>query len=322
LTKYGAYNIVDNQGQNSIIYAGNINSSFYLIHPIILFTSLSGGQVKDLRYSSATERITIQRITQQGREKSAEDLVTKERPLSIVLNNRELITLLCSPLEFDCLAVGFLTSEGLIRGKDEIKKITVDDKKRIVRIENRRDIGYPRDLLLKRTIISDYSGAFSFHSPSSREKPKIVLSTLHVSASEIFALVKQFEGHSRIFPVTGGVHSAALCNPGRILVFSEDIGRHNAIDKVFGRCMMDGISTDGRLLITSGRVSSEIVLKAAVRNIPVFISRSAPTDMGIRLAQDSGITLVGFVRNDRMNIYTYGERVDDNGNKERNNRTD
>jgi FdhD protein len=105
------------------------------------------------------------------------------------------------------------------------------------------------------------------------------------------------------------VHSAALCDTKSILVFSEDIGRHNAIDKVFGECLLKDIPIHDRLLVTSGRVSSEILSKAAKRRIPLLISKSAPTNLGVQLANEVGITLIGFVREKRMNVYTHRWRV-------------
>ena len=105
------------------------------------------------------------------------------------------------------------------------------------------------------------------------------------------------------------MHSAALCDNRDILVFAEDIGRHNAIDKIFGECILRDIPTDDRIVITSGRIPSEILLKVARRKIPIIISISAPTDLGVRLATDLGMTLIGFVRGKRMNVYTNGWRV-------------
>jgi len=109
--------------------------------------------------------------------------------------------------------------------------------------------------------------------------------------------------------MTGGVHSAALCDTESILVFSEDIGRHNAIDKIFGKCILKDMPTDGRIVITSGRISSEILLKVAKRNIPIIISKSAPTDLGVKLANDLGITLLGFARGKRTNAYANDWRI-------------
>jgi FdhD protein len=122
-------------------------------------------------------------------------------------------------------------------------------------------------------------------------------------------MVKDFQERSDVFKATGGVHSAALCDTNSILLFTEDIGRHNAIDKIFGGCLLEDIPLNDRAMMTSGRVSSEILLKVARRNIPILISKSAPTDVAVKLADNWGITLVGFVRGTKMNVYANSQRV-------------
>ncbi len=122
-------------------------------------------------------------------------------------------------------------------------------------------------------------------------------------------MVKEFQDCSQVYRITGGVHSAALCDTGSILVFADDIGRHNAIDKIFGQSLLENIPTRDRIILTSGRISSEILLKVAKRNIPIIISKSAPTNLAVRLANDLGITLIGFVRGKRMNAYTNDWRI-------------
>jgi len=136
-----------------------------------------------------------------------------------------------------------------------------------------------------------------------------VESRTEISTQEVFNLVSEFQRRSQVYRATGGVHSAALCDTKSILVFSEDIGRHNAIDKIIGECILNDISTDDHIVITSGRISSEILLKVAKRSIPIVISKSAPTNLGVRLADDLGVTLIGFVRGKRMNVYTNSWRV-------------
>ena len=253
------------------------------------------------------ERFSIVRISTEG-ENDTEDVIAREFSLTIILNNQELVTLLCSPTDLKYLAIGFLFSEGLLRGKDEIKKILVDDQRGVVRVETEESGELAQDVLFKRLITSGCGRGVSFYSAADATGQKVE-SQVKVSAPEVFALVNEFVQHSQVFKATGGVHSAALCHTKGILVFSEDIGRHNAIDKVFGECILRDIPTDDHMIITSGRISSEILLKVAKRNIPILISKSAPTNLGVRLADELGITLIGFVRGKKMNIYTNRWRV-------------
>jgi FdhD protein len=220
-----------------------------------------------------------------------------------------LVTLLCSPADLKYLAIGFLVSEGLLKSKDEIKKIVVDDQRGVVRVETEEDKGLASQLLFKRLITSGCGRGASFYSAADVKNQARVESQIVISAPQVFALVKEFQHRSQVYKATGGVHSAALCDTKSILVFSEDIGRHNAIDKIFGECMLTDLPTEDRLIITSGRISSEILFKVAKRNIPILISKSAPTNLGVKLAADFGITLIGFARGKRMNVYTDSWRV-------------
>lgn len=254
------------------------------------------------------ERYPILRVTAQGSNET-EDTVTKEIPLTIILNSRELVTLLCSPTDLKYLAIGFLFSEGLLRSKYEIKKVIADDRRGVVQVETEKNKEFTSELLSKPLIASSGSRKASFYSASDTQDKIEVESKITIAPHEVFTLVNEFQHRSQVFKTTGGVHSAALCDTGGILVFSEDIGRHNAIDKVFGECILTDISTDDRVIITSGRVSSDILLKVAKRRIPILISKSAPTNLGVRLADDFGITLIGFVRGKRMNVYTNRWRV-------------
>ncbi|MFC2005041.1 formate dehydrogenase accessory sulfurtransferase FdhD [Chloroflexota bacterium] len=259
-----------------------------------------------------TEKIPILRLTEENRS-NVEDVVAREFPLTLILNNKELVTLLCSPKDLNYLAIGFLFSEGLLEGKDEIKKIIVDDQRGVVRIETNEDRAMADDLIFKRLITSGCGRGASFYSAADVQNQTKIESRLEISARKVVSLVREFQNQSQLYRTTGGVHSAALCDARSILVFNEDIGRHNAIDKIFGECVLKDIPTDERLVITSGRISSEILLKVARRNIPIIISKSAPTDLGVKLANDLGITLLGFVRGKRINAYTNDWRVAGDG---------
>ena len=254
------------------------------------------------------EKFPILRVTEQGRSEE-EDIITAEFALTIILNNQELVTLLCSPTDLNYLAIGFLSSEGLLKSKDEIKKIVVDDQRGVARVETEEDKRLESQLLFKRLITSGCGKGASFYSDADVKNQAKVESQIRISAPQVFALVKEFQHRSQVYKTTGGVHSAALCDTKSILVFSEDIGRHNAIDKIFGECMLTDLPTEDRLIITSGRISSEILFKVAKRNIPILISKSAPTNLGVKLAADFGITLIGFARGKRMNVYTDSWRV-------------
>jgi len=256
------------------------------------------------------DKVPVLRVTKQGR-REMEDTVVTEFHLTIVLNNRELVTLLCSPAKLEFLAIGFLFSEDAIDSKDVIKDIVLDPERGVINVTTKEPVRFAKDILSKRIIAS--SGGKGTSSSATIHPQSRIDSQIHISQPEVINLIGEFLHRSELYAATGGVHSAALCDTKTILVFSEDIGRHNAIDKIFGECIVKDIPTQDRLLITSGRVSSEIVLKVAKRNVPILISKSAPTNLGLKLANDSGITLIGFVREKRMNVYTHTWRLVSHG---------
>lgn len=234
----------------------------------------------------------------------------REFPLTIMLNGEQLVTVLCSPGDLEALALGFLYSEGMIRGKEEITGMSLDGELGIVRIRTAEDKTQNGKLFMKRVLTTGCGRGMAFYSFADVDRKKKVISDLRVTPEEVLALSRRFQGASELYLATHGVHSAALCDTREILVFTEDIGRHNAVDKVIGRCLREEIPVADRMLMTSGRISSEILFKTAGSNIPVLISKSAPTDMGVELARELGITLIAFVRGGGMNVYAGEERID------------
>lgn len=253
------------------------------------------------------ESFAVLRITREEKSK-VEESVAKEFPATIILNNQELVTLLCSPADLNYLAVGFLASEGFLNSKDEIRKITVDEKRGVVRLETMEDKAPASDTLVKRVISSGCGRGPSFYNPADTTSRKIE-SQMKISVDDVFSLIKQFQQNSHLYLATHGVHNAALSDGKNILIFSEDIGRHNAVDRIFGKCLLEDIATDDCVVLTTGRVTSEILYKVAKRNIPVIVSIQAPSNLGVRLADTLGITLIASVRGKKMNIYTHGWRV-------------
>jgi FdhD protein len=252
--------------------------------------------------------VEVLRIDRHGGSSHVE-WVAREFPLTILLNGEQLVTVLCSPGDLEALAIGFLFAEGLVRAKEEIAGLTLDAERGIVRIRTAVDRSRGGELFMKRVLTTGCGRGMAFYSYADLDRKRKVLSDLRVTPAQILTLSRRFQGASALYGATHGVHSAALCDGIGILVFAEDIGRHNAVDKVLGRCLIDGISVADRILVTSGRISSEILFKTAGSGIPVLISKSAPTDMGVDLAQELGITLIGFVRGGRMNVYAGSERI-------------
>jgi FdhD protein len=237
------------------------------------------------------------------------DEVASEIPVRLVLNDKTFVTLLCTPTELKELAVGFLLSEGLLRDKASIKKLEVDEREPAIHIELS---GLPADvsgLFEKRTISSGCGRGITFTDYQARAVQRIDDGSLRIGLEEIRGLLKTFRTISSLYLETGGVHSAALADAGNILFFSEDIGRHNAVDKLIGKAFLNEVSIENKMLLTSGRVTSEIMTKAGRNRFPILVSRAAPSCMAVSLAEDLGITLVGFARGDRMNIYTWPNRL-------------
>src|SRR4030042_6221714 len=155
-----------------------------------------------------TQRFPVLRLTEKGRS-NIEDVVAREFPLTIVLDNQELVTLLCSPTNLKYLAAGFLLSEGLLKSKDEIKKIIVDDSRGVVRVETETDRKLDRDVVFKRLITSGCGRGASFYSAADAESQTKVESQIEISILEVLTLVSEFQHRSQVYRATGGVHSAA-----------------------------------------------------------------------------------------------------------------
>lgn len=239
------------------------------------------------------------------RKKYVEDILVKESSITIFYNGRKIVTLLCTPVEIMELAIGFLFSEGILSHFEEIKCISEDPGKGIVMVEGgvENSTAKPVD-----RVVTSGCGQGIFPSEEQGED-EISMGRISLSSHWISQLIREFYKRSQLYLTTGGVHSCGLANKGGIIIFREDIGRHNALDKVAGKCVMEGIGTRDSIILTTGRVSAEMVIKAKRMNATFLISRGAPTDLSVALSKKLGITLIGFCRGERMNIYSHPERV-------------
>jgi FdhD protein len=237
------------------------------------------------------------------------DSVAAELPVTLIVNNESLVTLLCTPSELRELAVGFLLSEGILCDKSSIKKMSVDEREPAVHIELSDLPGDFSKKFEKRTISSGCGKGITFTSYPMYADRRIETIGPVLSPDDIRKLLDVFRTISKLYLETGGVHSAALSDGRDLLFFSEDIGRHNAVDKLIGKAFLQSVSVENKILLTSGRVTSEIMTKAGRNRFPILISRAAPSCMAISYAEDMGITLIGFARGDRMNIYSWPNRI-------------
>lgn len=245
----------------------------------------------------------------KGSFSDGDDAVVRESTLTLFLNGRELVNLVCSPGEIKELAVGFLCSEGLLKKREDLKHIETCPEKGLARIELAEATPAGEKQLNHYLASGCGRGRTSFHFLKDTHGISPISSNLRTTPRELFSLSDELEKRSLLFIKTGGAHSAALCTRKEIIVYYEDIGRHNAVDKIFGHCFLEGISFVDKLLVFSGRISSEILSKIIKMGIPIIVSRSAPTELTVKLAQELGITVVGFAREGRLNIYTHPGRV-------------
>ncbi|OGC22334.1 formate dehydrogenase family accessory protein FdhD [candidate division WOR-1 bacterium RIFOXYB2_FULL_42_35] len=254
------------------------------------------------------EELEIKRVSLEAGILVLKDKVVREVPFTIIVNGEQLATLLASPLQLKELAVGYLYVEGFIPSADEISSLIIDQNTFIAKLEIKKQLSIA-ELSKKRVITSGCGRNISFYNFEDFKSCVPVQSPLKIEAKIILDLIAEFQKKSTIFKETGGVHSAAVCQAGAIISFAEDLGRHNAVDKVIGGLVLAGQTAEDKFLLLSGRISSEMLLKAARIGMPIIVSRSAPTDMAIRLAKQFKITLVGFARGQRMNIYSEEGRI-------------
>ncbi|GLB59494.1 formate dehydrogenase accessory sulfurtransferase FdhD [Cytobacillus sp. NCCP-133] len=238
------------------------------------------------------------------------DEIVSEHPLTIHLNGEEFATLVCSPENIMELTIGFLASEGFIRRSDEIKNIQIDESKGFAYVDLYIKSETPSHEFHSKRFIGSCCGKsrqFYFHNDARTAKTSTSKTTL--TPQQCISFMEQLQKSSVTFQETGGVHNAALFSADELIVRRTDIGRHNALDKLFGYCIEKHIPVRDKVIAFSGRISSEVLLKAAKIGVGIILSKSAPTNLAIKLANDLNITAVGFIRGNSFNVYSHPERI-------------
>lgn len=243
----------------------------------------------------------------EGALSSIDDIVVQEVPLTILCNNVEVATLLCTPGYEEELATGFLVAGSIIKNASEIINLTFKPEEKAVYLKCATE-NADRHAFLKKCITSGCGRGTMLIDEASEQTPPYS-GRLVMKAENVIRLMQEMQMKSELYQKTGGVHSAALADDHRIIVFREDVGRHNAVDKIIGHALLNKITLEDKFLLTSGRMSSEIIIKIAQAGMGGIVSRSAPTARAIEFADMFKISMLGFVRGKRMNIYTGEERV-------------
>jgi FdhD protein len=246
-----------------------------------------------------------------GKTQELADYIAEEKPLHLFVNKIYWATILCTPQDLKEMAVGHLLSEGVIKSVDEIEEISLKEENEtcIVRLGSGIDVeDRVRLSRLHQRVITSACGEGSPH--QYKGKTPLVKSKLQVKAQVVFDSVNQLNFKAQQFRQTGGVHVAAICEAdGTQVALAEDVGRHNAVDKVIGMAALAKADFGECFLVLSGRMSGDVAFKAARVGLPIVASIAAALSSGIVLAEAANITLVGFVRGKRMNVYTFPERI-------------
>ncbi|MCR4406612.1 MAG: formate dehydrogenase accessory sulfurtransferase FdhD [Anaerolineae bacterium] len=280
----------------------------------------------EIKYASDSASLIwpIQRIRENDQEQ-VDDRVVIEEPLEIVINGQRVAVLMRMPGQEKELAAGFCVTEGYVRRADDILLI------------HHCGSGYPasgdegagdgmgsRNRVELRVIPAGFrpsagsdavrlirSGCGAAEVLIISETLPPVVSDLRAAPAMLLGLGRAMRDLQSIHPQVGGTHSAALfLATGEAVILAEDIGRHNAVDKALGYCLLQGTRLDDKILVTSGRASYEMVMKAVRVNLPMLVTLSAPTSLAVQLAGDKGLTLIGYLRGGRMNVYTHPWRVE------------
>lgn len=239
------------------------------------------------------------------------DAVVTEHAVTVKINQQEFVTMVCTPEYVEDMVIGYLASERIIRSYADIDRLWYQEKEGIVHVETTKLNPYARDVQNKRYITSCCGMSrqgFVFASDALAAKQ---MEDVHVTVTpeDCYRLMRVMQQQAVTFKETGGVHNAALCDTNGVIVSRMDIGRHNALDKIYGYCMKHHISIEDKVIVFSGRISSEILMKVSKIGCEIVLSKSAPTELALSLAEQLGITTIGFIRNDSLNIYTHAKRV-------------
>lgn len=242
-----------------------------------------------------------------GKWEAVDGGVIVEAPVSLTVNGHVWLTFMCTPNNLEALAVGFLYNEGVIQKRDEIAELHVCESGDNVDVWLNRAVEQPDHW----TRTSGCTGGMTTTDVRSSTRPKAPdkLNGGVLSSRAVCQLIEQLFESQQLYRQVGGVHTSVLSDGVSARVVAEDIGRHNSVDKIAGLCLLQDIQVRKKVLLTTGRISSEMLQKSARIGAGIVISRTSPSSLSIELADRYGITLIGYARRDRFNVYTHPGRI-------------
>ena len=239
-----------------------------------------------------------------GTPQPVDGWVVAEAQICVSVNGEELATFMASPCDLERMAVGFLANEGIISSAAEIRHLHLSKNGTCVDVWlHDTNFEKPRKFI----ITAGCGGGVTFDDLSGQHEP--LQSDLTATPEQLAVLMRQTHLGAELYQQARGIHTAVLATPTQILLQVEDIGRHNCLDKLRGAALLDGFETEGKILLSSGRISSEMINKARRLGTPIVCSRTSPTSLSVALAEAWNITIVAYLRQDRMRIYTHPERI-------------
>lgn len=254
------------------------------------------------------KKLVIEKVGKNGLVSIEEDYIISEERVDFYLNGSKLISVMSIAKDQEAHIVGFLMSEGVLDNVEDISSLRVSDDGLAVFVEAKINEANIKNLFKEKTLTTGCCVGVTGNIED-RIVKEFNKSTKKYAADDLFAAIDEFYDESELFKKSGCVHKAKLVLANGESIEAEDVGRHNAIDKTIGKAKLGKADMKDAYLIVSGRLSMEMVVKCVMHKIPMVVSKAAPTHLGIKSAQLHGVTLVGFARAGKMNIYTHSSRI-------------
>lgn len=245
-----------------------------------------------------------------GKKFVVDDKLVREIKLELIVNDKRVGALMATPIDQEALSIGYLMSENIIENYHDISKITLENDGMQVNIQAKINEDNLNILNSEGVIISGCGRSTTANIDPDTIEAKVIKSSFSIKASLLTLQMNQFYTECPLYEETGCVHTAKLFLEDGKFYIGEDIAQHNTIDKAIGKALLDRSDISKSFLMVSGRLSSEMVAKAVMHQIPILASRTASTCLGVMIAKKFGLTLIGFVRGGRMNVYTNDRRID------------